>query len=150
MLCFSKDGNYSHTGPRSVAVSASDCGSEGLGFESHQSHAQCFSPGRLLPRYGSARGPVGKAATTQPSFMHFTDASLRVLLQLRHQRCGCRCSRAWLTPGQQAWPAVLSSSLKPKWTSIASSVVPILIGNCIEKKERKKVSASVALHAMLS
>lgn len=26
------------TGPRSVVVSASDCGSEGLGFESRQSH----------------------------------------------------------------------------------------------------------------
>ena len=47
------------TGPRSAVVSASDCGSEGLGFESHQSHVGFFSPGRLLPRAGSAMGPVG-------------------------------------------------------------------------------------------
>ena len=42
------------TGPRSAVVSASDCGSEGLGFESHQSHVGFFGPGRLLPRAGSA------------------------------------------------------------------------------------------------
>ena len=68
------------TGPRSAVISASDCGSEGLGFESHQSHVGFFIPGRLLPRAGSAMGPVGKAGTTQPSFIHVTDASLRVLL----------------------------------------------------------------------
>ena len=70
--CSSANGMYSGTGPRSAVVSASDCGSEGLGFESHQSHVGFFSPGRLLPS--------GKAGTTQPSFIHFTDASLRVLL----------------------------------------------------------------------
>ena len=48
------------TGPRSVVVSASDCGSEGLGFESRQSHVGFFNPGRLLPRAGSAVGPVGR------------------------------------------------------------------------------------------
>ena len=48
------------TGPQSVVVSASDCGSEGLGFESHQSHVGFFSPGRLPPRAGSAMGPVGR------------------------------------------------------------------------------------------
>ena len=50
----------SSTGPRSAVVSASDCGSEGLGFESHQSHVGFFGPGRLLPRAGSAMGPVGR------------------------------------------------------------------------------------------
>ena len=50
----------SFTGPRSAVVSASDCGSEGLGFESHQSHVGFFGPGRLLPRAGSAMGPVGR------------------------------------------------------------------------------------------
>ena len=48
------------TGPRSAVVSASDCGSEGLGFESHQSHVGFFGPGRLQPRAGSAMGPVGR------------------------------------------------------------------------------------------
>ena len=48
------------TGPRSAVVSTSDCGSEGLGFESHQSHVGFFGPGRLLPRAGSAMGPVGR------------------------------------------------------------------------------------------
>ena len=48
------------TGPRSAVVSASDCGSEGLGFESHQSHVGFFGPGRLLPRAGSAMGPMGR------------------------------------------------------------------------------------------
>ena len=43
-----------------AVVSASDCGSEGLGFESHQSHVGFFGPGRLLPRAGSAMGPVGR------------------------------------------------------------------------------------------
>ena len=47
-------------GPRSAVVSASDCGSEGLGFESHQSHVGFFSPGRLLTKAGSAMGPVGR------------------------------------------------------------------------------------------
>ena len=42
--------NAASTGPHSVVVSASDCGSEGLGFKSHQSHVGFFSPGRLLPR----------------------------------------------------------------------------------------------------
>ena len=46
--------------PRSVMVSASVYGSEGLGFESHQSHVGLFSPGRLLPRAGSAMGPIGR------------------------------------------------------------------------------------------
>ena len=41
------------TGPRSAVVSASDCGSEGLGFESYQSHVGFFSLGRFLPRAGS-------------------------------------------------------------------------------------------------
>ena len=36
------------TGPRSAVVSASDCGSEGLGFESHQSHVGFFSPSSAL------------------------------------------------------------------------------------------------------
>ena len=48
------------TGPRSAVVSASDCGSEGRGFESHQSHVGFFGPGRLLPRAGSAMGPMGR------------------------------------------------------------------------------------------
>ena len=48
------------TSPCSAVVSASDCGSEGLGFESHQSHVGFFGPGRLLPRAGSAMGPVGR------------------------------------------------------------------------------------------
>ena len=48
------------TGPRSAVVSASDCGSEGLGFESHQSHVGFFGPGRLLPRAGSAMGQMGR------------------------------------------------------------------------------------------
>ena len=52
--------NDAKTGPRSAVVSASDCGSEGLGFESHQSHVGFFGPGRLLPRAGSAMGPVGR------------------------------------------------------------------------------------------
>ena len=42
------NGKYSGTGPRSAVVSASDCGSEGLGFESHQSHVGFFGPGPEL------------------------------------------------------------------------------------------------------
>ena len=58
--CSSANGMYSGTGPRSAVVSASDCGSEGLGFESHQSHVGFFSPGRLLHRARSAMGLVGR------------------------------------------------------------------------------------------
>ena len=68
------------TGPHSAVVSASDCGSEGLGFESHQSHVGHTTNSWLLPRAGSAMGPVWKAGTTQPSFIHFTDASWRALI----------------------------------------------------------------------
>ena len=57
---FFKERNiFGKTGPHSAVVSASDCRSEGLGFESHQSHVGFFGPGRLLPRAGSAMGPVG-------------------------------------------------------------------------------------------
>ena len=52
--------NTASTGPRSVVVSASDCESEGLGFESHPSHVGFFNPGWLLPRTGSAMGPIGR------------------------------------------------------------------------------------------
>ena len=74
-----QQGNETLTGPRIVVVSAnSDCWSEELGFESHQSYVGCFSPDWLLPRVGSY-GTSGKAVTAQPSFIHFTDASLAVL-----------------------------------------------------------------------
>ena len=38
-------------------------------------------------------GPHGKAGTTQPTFIHFPDTSLRVLLLLLDQHCRCRSSR---------------------------------------------------------
>ena len=46
------------TGSRNVVASVSDCRSEDLGFESHQSHNYgiFFIPGWLLPRAGSAMG----------------------------------------------------------------------------------------------
>ena len=44
-------------GHHSIVFGMLDCGSEGLGFESHQGHG-FFSPGRLLPRDGSAMGPM--------------------------------------------------------------------------------------------
>ena len=37
-------------GRRSVVVCTLDCGSEGLGFKSHQSHEGFFSSSWLLPR----------------------------------------------------------------------------------------------------
>ena len=61
MLCvFAELMCHKLTGPRSAVVSASDCRSVDLGFESHQSHVGFFSPGRLLPRAGSAMGPMGR------------------------------------------------------------------------------------------
>ena len=71
--------NKNLTGPRSAVVSASDCGSEGLGFESHQS-CGIFRPWPAPTQSRECYGPNGKAGTTQPSFIHLTDASLRVLL----------------------------------------------------------------------
>ena len=56
-----KQNKKDNTGPRSVVVSASDCGSEGFGFESHQSHEGIFIPDCLLPRAGSATGLMGPA-----------------------------------------------------------------------------------------
>ena len=48
--------------PHSIAVSALDCGLEGLwfDFESFQRHVGFFSPNWLLPRAGCAMGPVGR------------------------------------------------------------------------------------------
>ena len=48
--------------PHSIAVSALDCGLEGLwfDFESYQRHVGFFSPNWLLPRAGCAMGPVGR------------------------------------------------------------------------------------------
>ena len=45
---------FTEPSPCSTLVSASDCRLEGLGFESRQSH------GWLLPRAGSAMGPMGR------------------------------------------------------------------------------------------
>ena len=93
------------TGPRSAVVSASDCGSEGLGFESHQSHVGFFSPGRLLPRAGSAMGPVGRlephSRASSTSLMRLWGCCSNYLTNtaLLDQHCRCRSSRAWLTPG---------------------------------------------------
>ena len=74
--------NNNNESPRSAAViSSSDCWLENLGFESHQSHLGLLSPGRLLPRAGSAMGPVGRLhRTKQSSFIHLTGVFLRVLL----------------------------------------------------------------------
>ena len=49
--------------------------------------------------YTQCYGPSGKAGATQPSFIHFMDASLRVLLKLLDQHSRYRSSWAWLTPG---------------------------------------------------
>ena len=54
--------------PRSVVVSTLDCGSEGFGFESHQSNVGFSSPDRLLPRAGSAVGPVGSLGSLTAQF----------------------------------------------------------------------------------
>ena len=71
---------YFITGPRSVVVSVLDCGSETLGFESHQSHVGGFQPWPAPTQSWECYGPSGKAGTTQLNFIHFADASLRVLL----------------------------------------------------------------------
>ena len=70
------------TGSRNVVASVSDCRSEDLGFESHQSHNRGIFFLALAGSYLElgALWVNGKAGTTQPSFIHFTDASLRVLL----------------------------------------------------------------------
>ena len=61
-------------GHHSIVFGMLDCGSEGLGFESHQSHVGSFSPGRLLPRAGSEMGPMGRlephSLTSSTSWMH--------------------------------------------------------------------------------
>ena len=83
---YDENSDNSDTGPGRVVVSASDCGSQVLGFESHQSHfCLCFFfffiHDLFLPGAGSAMGHNrNQAGTTRPSFIHFTDASLRVLL----------------------------------------------------------------------
>ena len=66
-------GQMGRLGPYSV--------SEDLGFKSHQvmNHVGFYSLGRSYPDLGCC-GPNGKAGTTLPSFVHFTDACLIVLL----------------------------------------------------------------------
>ena len=49
------------TGPRRVVVSTSDCESEGLGFESHQSHVGICQPWQALTQSWECYGPSGKA-----------------------------------------------------------------------------------------
>ena len=66
-------------GHHSIVVGTLDCGSEGLGFESHQS-CGIFQPWPTPTQRWECNGPNGKAGTTQLSFIHFMDASLRVLL----------------------------------------------------------------------
>ena len=61
--------NLCFTGRCGVVASASECGSESREFESHQSHPGFLGPARLLAGVGAAMGPVGKARTTQPSFI---------------------------------------------------------------------------------
>ena len=53
---------YFLTSLHSIVVNALDCRLEGLGIESHQiqSHVGFFSSGWLLPRAGSAIGPMGR------------------------------------------------------------------------------------------
>ena len=61
-------------GPRSVVVSASDCGSQGLGFESHQSHVgfyflsfmicSCPKLEVLWAIIGMRLGPYSRASAT--------------------------------------------------------------------------------------
>ena len=58
------------TSSRSVVVNASDCGSQGFGFESHQSRAVFFSLCWFLPRAGSAMGPVGRLEPHSLSLIH--------------------------------------------------------------------------------
>ena len=91
---------HTHTRrPRSAVVSASDCGSEGLGFESHQSHVGFFNPGRLLARAGSAMGPVGRlephSRASSTSRMRLRGCCSNDLTNT----AGAAVSRVWLTPG---------------------------------------------------
>ena len=80
LLTLDKHKMLSHQ-PHSIAVSALDCGLEGLwfDFESYQRHVGFFSPNWLLPRAGCAMGPVGRLRprswASSASRMH-----LRVLL----------------------------------------------------------------------
>ena len=98
----------------------------------------CSAPTQSWKCYG----PSGKAGTTQLSFIHFTDASFRVLLSLPDQHCRCCHSRAWLTQGyydsNHGLAVALSGSLRPKWTSSASSFILVV------QKRRK---GYVALYA---
>ena len=63
-------------GSRSIVVSASKCKS-GLGFQSHQSHVGFFQPWLAPTQSWECYGPNGKAGTTQLSFIHFNDESLK-------------------------------------------------------------------------
>ena len=87
------------TGPRSAVVSASDCGSEGLGFESHQSHVGFFGPGTAPTQSWECYGPSGKAAN-HTAELHPLNGCVFEGVALIHltNTARCRSSRVWLTP----------------------------------------------------
>ena len=64
----------------SKVVSASDCRSKGLGFKSSGLSCRISQPWPAPTQSLKCYGPIGKARTTQPSFIHFMNVSLRVLL----------------------------------------------------------------------
>ena len=68
-----------HTKLKRESLSVSDCRSEGLGFKAHQS-CDTSQPWPASTQSWECYGPSGKAGATQLSFIHFTNASLRVLL----------------------------------------------------------------------
>ena len=90
-----KDHRYRKTSPHthtpSIVVSASDCGSGGLGFETHQS----------LPRAGSAMGVMGRLEPHSPASRR--DASFRVLLSNYSSRA-CIVNTGITVTGSVVWP----------------------------------------------
>ena len=75
-MCVSR---VNQTGPPSAVVSASDCGLEG-GVRIPSESCGIFRPWPAPTQSWECYGPNGKAGTTQPSFIHFTDASEGVAL----------------------------------------------------------------------
>ena len=118
-----QDEQYTVAGPRRrVAVySASECRSVGswVRIPSWSCRKDCSVLGGSYPELG-VHGPNGKAGTTQLSFIHFMDASLRVIL----------CNTRGATVPEPGDTGIImkasvvcspASEVSDRWTSIASS-----------------------------
>ena len=97
-------------------VSTSDCGPGGRG--SNPSRVTAGFSSLIDPYPGWVRyGPNGEAGTTQPSFIHDTDATLRVPRKFLKYR-----GFLWSTPQVPQFPDKVDAKIRGMWPCHAVSI----------------------------